>query len=73
MVNKDERRRIKKILSEYDDDLPVYIGIYQVRSANFATEIEDVEALIVEDFEYGTEKQIVLTQGNQTGIIYYEE
>lgn len=72
-MNKDERRRIKKILSEYDDDLPICIGIYQVRSANFVTEIEDVEALIVEDFEYGTEKQIVLTQGSQTGIIYYEE
>jgi len=25
------------------------------------------------DFEYGEEKQIVLTQGNQTGIIDYGE
>mgnify|MGYP000077290933 CR=1 FL=1 len=73
MEDKNECRRIKKILSEYDDDLPICIGIYQVRGANFATDIKNVEALIVEDFEYGEEKQIVLTQGNQTGIIDYEE
>lgn len=33
------------------------------------------EWLMIEnkDFEYGEEKQIVLTQGNQTGIIDYGE
>lgn len=64
---------LKDILSQYDDDLPVCIGIYQTRGSNFASEIEAVEELTVEDFEYGEEKQIVLTEGNQTGIVNYSK
>lgn len=64
---------LKDILSQYDDDLPVCIGIYQTRGSNFASEIEAVEELTVEDFEYGEEKQIVLTEGIQTGIVNYSK
>ena len=63
---------LKAALDDYDDDLLVCIGMYQTRGSNFASEIEAVEELTVEDFEYGEEKQVVITEGSQTGIVNYE-
>ena len=37
----------------------------------FATELDDVDKLMVDDWEYGEENKVVLTQGSQIGIVDY--
>ena len=43
----------------------------QTYGSNFATELDDVDELTVDDWEYGEEKKVVLTQGSQIGIVEY--
>lgn len=64
---------LKAVLEDYDEDLTVCVGIIQTYGSNFATEIDDVDELTVDDFEYGEEKKVVLTQGSQIGIVEYGE
>lgn len=64
---------LKAILEDYDKDLPVCIGMIQIYGSNFATELDDVDELTVDDWEYGEEKKVVLTQGSQIGIVEYGE
>lgn len=56
---------LKDILNQYDEDLPVVIGMIQTFGSNFATELDDVDIFKVYDWEYGEEQKIVLTQGSQ--------
>lgn len=62
---------LKAALEDYDEDLPIYIGMIQTYGSNFATELDDVDELTVDDWEYGKEKKVVLTQGSQIGIVEY--
>lgn len=62
---------LKDILNQYDEDLPVCIGMIQTYGSNFATELDDVDELNVDDWEYGEEQKVVLTQGSQIGIVHY--
>ena len=62
---------LKSILEDYDEDIPIYIGMIQTYGSNFATELDDVDKLMVDDWEYGEENKVVLTQGSQIGIIDY--
>lgn len=62
---------LKAALEDYDEDLPVCIGMIQTYGSNFATELDDIDELTVDDWEYGEEKTVVLTQGSQIGIIEY--
>lgn len=64
---------LKNILEDYDEDLPVCIGLIQTYGSNFATELDDVDELTVDDWEYGEEKKVVLTQGSQIGIVNYRK
>lgn len=64
---------LKAVLEDYDEDLPVCIGMIQIYGSNFATELDDVDELMVDDLEYGEEKKVVLTQGSQIGIVEYSE
>ena len=64
---------LKNILEDYDEDLPVCIGMIQTYGSNFATELDDVDEFAVDDWEYGKEKKVVLTQGSQIGIVGYNE
>ncbi|MFQ9785848.1 MAG: hypothetical protein ACLRYF_04375 [Mediterraneibacter faecis] len=64
---------LKAALEDYDEDLPVYIGMIQTYGSNFATELDDVDKFTVDDWEYGEEKKVVLTQGSQIGIVEYGE
>lgn len=64
---------LKSILEDYDEDLPACIGMIQPYGSNFATEIDDVDDFTVDDWEYGEEKKVVLTQGSQIGIVEYGE
>lgn len=63
---------LKAELEDYDEDLPVCIGMIQTYGSNFATELDDVDELTVDDWEYGEEKKVVLTQGSQIGIVEYD-
>lgn len=63
---------LKSILEDCDENLPVCIGMIQTYGSNFATELDDVDELMVDDWEYGEEKKVVLTQGSQIGIVNYE-
>ena len=62
---------LKDILNQYDKDLPVCIGEIQSFGSNFATELDTVDELNVNDWEYGEENKVVLTQGSQIGIVNY--
>jgi hypothetical protein len=64
---------LKSLLEDYDEDLPVCIGMIQTHGSNFATELDGVDELMVDDWEYGEEKKIVLTQGSQIGIVNYRK
>lgn len=63
---------LKQILENYDEDIPVCVGMIQIYGSNFAMELEDVESLTVDDWEYGEETKIVLTQGGQIGTVQYD-
>lgn len=62
---------LKVALKDYDEDLPTCIGMIQTYGSNFATELDDVDEFTVDDWEYGEEKKVVLTQGSQIGIVEY--
>lgn len=64
---------LKSILEDYDEDLPICIGLIQTYGSDFATELDDVDELMVDDEEYGEEKKVVLTQGSQIGIVNYRK
>lgn len=64
---------LKDILNQYDEDLPVCIGEIQSFGSNFATELDTVDELNVDDWEYGEENKVVLTQGSQIGIVNYRK
>ena len=64
---------LKAALEYYEEDLPVCIGMIQNYGSNFATELDDVDEFDVDDWEYGEEKKVVLTQGSQIGIVCYNE
>lgn len=66
-------RELKAALEDYDEDLPVCIEMIQTYGSNFATELDDIDELTVNDWEYGEEKKVVLTQGSQIGIVEYGE
>ena len=63
---------LKSLLKNYDEDLSVCIGMIQTHGSNFATELDGVDELMVDDCEYGEEKKVVLTEGSQIGIVNYE-
>lgn len=62
---------LKAALEDYDEDLPICIGMIQTYGSNFATELDDVDELTVDDWEYDEEKKVVLTQGSQIEIVEY--
>lgn len=64
---------LKAALEYYDEDLPVCIVMIQTYGSNFATELDDVDDFTVDDWEYGEEKKVVLTQGSQIGIVNYRK
>ena len=64
---------LKNILKDYDEDLPVCIGMIQTYGSSFATELDDVDDFTVDDWEYGEENKVVLTQGSQIGIVNYRK
>ena len=62
---------LRAALADYDEDLPVCIGMNQTYGSKFATEIESIDEVEVDDWEYGEEIKLVLTQGSQIGTVNY--
>ena len=63
---------LKNILEDYDEDLPVCIRVIQTYGSSFVTGLDDVDDFTVDDWEYGEEKKVFLTEGSQIGIVNYE-
>lgn len=63
---------LKAALNNYDEDMPVCIRMIQPFGSNFAIELDDIDELTVDNWEYGEEKTVVLTQGSQIGMVDYE-
>ena len=40
---------LKSLLEDYDEDLPICIGMIQTYGSNFATELDDVDEFTVDD------------------------
>ena len=61
-------------LENFDEEMPVRIGMIQNYGSNFAMNIiDDIEEHTIETF-YGKDyKAVVLTEGNQIGVVNYEE
>lgn len=64
---------LRAALADYDEDLPVCVGMSQTYGSNFATELESVDEVEVDDWEYGEEIKLVLTQGSQIGTVNYRD
>ena len=61
-------------LKQFDDDMEVRIGMIQHYGSNFAIELsDDIEAHQIEGF-YGEDfKAVVLTEGEQIGVVNYDD
>ena len=64
---------LKEFLEEFDEDMEVKIGMIQNYGSNFAMEIADVTEEEVNEWDSGTQRAVVLTQGSQIGTVHYEE
>ena len=61
-------------LKNFKEDMPVRIGMIQNYGSNFAMNIiDDIEEHTISTF-YGKDyKAVILTEGNQIGVVNYEE
>lgn len=62
------------VLEKFDENIPVRIGMIQNFGSNFAMNIiDDVEEHTIETF-YGKDyKAVILTEGNQIGVVDYND
>lgn len=66
-------KELMDILEDYNPEMEVCIGMQQDYGSNFAMEVQDVEEHGIRSF-YGDHKTaLVITQGDQTGIVDYNE
>lgn len=63
---------LKQILKDYNEDLSVCIGMIQAYGSNFVMEIDTVNRQNVDDWEYGEEDKLVLTEGSQIGTVLHD-
>lgn len=61
-------------LENFDEDMPVRIGMIQNFGSNFAMNIIDnIEEHTISTFYGNDYKAVILTEGNQIGVVNYEE
>jgi hypothetical protein len=67
-------RDLIDILENFDDDMPVKIGMIQNYGSNFAMEISEnnIEEHEINSWDNGNYKAVVLTEGRQLGTVDYE-
>ena len=67
-------RDLIDILENFDDDMPVKIGMIQNYGSNFAMEISEnnIEEYEINSWDNGNYKAVVLTEGRQLGTVDYE-
>ena len=67
-------RDLIDLLEQFDEDMSVRIGMIQNYGSNFAMNIcEDVEVHTVKSY-YGKDyKAVVITEGNQVGVVDYDD
>ena len=67
-------RDLIDILENFDDDMPVKIGMIQNYGSNFAMEISEnnIEEYEINSWDNENYKAVVLTEGIQLGTVDYE-
>lgn len=67
-------RDLIEALEQFDEDMEVRIGMIQNYGSNFAMNIvDDVEEHTIRTF-YGKDyKAVVITEGDQVGVVNYED
>lgn len=64
---------LKELLKNFDEDMPVRIGMIQRYGTDFANEIDDVEEHRIRAF-YGSDyKAVVLKEGSQVGAVDWND
>lgn len=67
-------RDLIEILETYDEDMKVVIGMIQHYGSNFAMNVVDEVAEHQIKTFYGNDfKALVLTEGNQIGVVDYDD
>lgn len=67
-------RELIEQLEGFDDDMEVVIGMQQTYGSNFAMEIEScVDEYNITAFRDEDYRAVVITQGNQIGVVDYGE
>ena len=68
-------RELIDALEEFDEEMEVKIGMIQNYGSNFAMNIcDNVEEHMIKSWYSGNYKAVVLTEGNQIGVVdYYNE
>ena len=61
------------ILEDFDEDMPVKIGMIQNYGSNFAMEISEVEEHTIKAWYGNDYNAVVITEGSQIGIVDYED
>lgn len=60
-------------LKNFEEDMPVRIGMIQNYGSNFAMNIiDDIEEHTINTFYGKNYKAVILTEGNQIGIVNYD-
>lgn len=60
-------------LKNFEEDMPVRIGMIQNYGSNFAMNIiDDIEEHTIETFYGKNYKAVILTEGNQIGVVSYD-
>ena len=60
-------------LENFDEDMPVCIGMMQTYGSNFSMQIVEVDEYVVGDWDHGKEEYVVLTEGRQFGTVKYDD
>ena len=66
-------RELIDMLENFDDDTDVLIGMEQIYGSDFAMEIRDVSERNVTAFGGEDCKAVVLTEGEQCGVVDYDD
>ena len=60
-------------LKNFEEDMPVRIGMIQNYGSNFAMNIiDDIEEHTINTFYGKNYKAVILTEGNQIGVVNYD-
>lgn len=66
-------RELIEELENFNDDIEVIIGMVQIYGSNFAMKIIEVKEYNIIPFYDDEYKAVVITEGNQIGVVDYPD